>query len=168
MTRIFARCALAGVALLGATFAGGVYAEAADVSQLVAAAGVAPAEAATLSLTELAAAKFNRDTRDDDQQTVSDAAPTMVDPYRHAQLIGAAGLTSGEAAGLTLTQLAAGAFNAGSDDDDAQPVVTMSSRGPVGSIEPHLAFAAGLDPADAQGLSLSAVAAAKFRRDTGD
>ena len=74
----------------------------------------------------------------------------------------------GEAAGLTLTQLAAGAFNAGSDDDDAQPVVTMSSRGPVSIIEPHLAFAAGLDPADAQGMSLSAVAAAKFSRDTGD
>lgn len=69
MTRIFARCALAGVALLGATFAGGVYAQAADVSQLAAAAGVTPAEAATLSLTELAAAKFNRDTRDDDRQS---------------------------------------------------------------------------------------------------
>jgi hypothetical protein len=168
MNRIFARCALASVALLGATFAGGLYAQAADTSQLAAAAGVTPAEAASLSLTELAAAKFNRDTRDDDQQTVSDATPAMADPYRHAQLIGAAGFSSGEAAGLTLSQLAAGAFNAGSDDDDAQPVVTMSSRGPVGGIEPHLAFAAGIDPAEAQGMTLGAVAAAKFSRDTGD
>ncbi len=43
----------------------------------------------------------------------------------------------------------------------------MSSRGPV-RIDPHLAFAAGIDPAEAQGRSLDAAAAAKFSRDTGD
>lgn len=167
MTRIFARCALASTALLGATFAAGLYAQAADTSQLAAAAGIAPAEAATMSLTEIAAAKFNRDTRGDDRQVVSAAKPAMADPARHAQLIAAAGFTAEEASGLTLTQLAAGAFNAGSDPDDAQPVVTMSSRGPV-RIDGHLAVAAGLDPVAAQRMSLTGVAAAKFDRDTGD
>jgi hypothetical protein len=167
MTRIFARCALASVALLGATFGGGVYAQAGDVSQLAAAAGIAPAEAATMSLTEIAAAKFNRDTRGDDRQVVSTAEPIMADPVRHAQLIAAAGLTPEDAAGLTLTQLAAGAFNAGSDSDDAQTMVTMSSRGPV-TVGAHLAFVAGFSPAEAAGKSLTEVAAAKFDRDTGD
>ena len=167
MTSIFARCALASVTILGATFGAGVLAQAADRSQLAAAAGVSAEEAATMSLTELASAKFNRDSRDDDQQAVSGAEPIMVDPVRHAQLIAAAGLTADEAAGLTLSQLAAGAFNAGSDDDDAQTVVTMSTRGPV-RIGSHLAFAAGLTPEEAQGMSLTAIAAAKFNRDSRD
>jgi hypothetical protein len=167
MTRIFARCALASVAVLGATFGAGLYAQAADRSQLAAAAGIPAAEAATMSLTEIAAAKFNRDTRGDDQQVVSEAQATAVDPVRHAQLIAAARLSGAEAAGMTLTQLAAGTFNAGSDDDDAQTVVTMSSRGPV-RVGSHLAFAAGLTPEEAEGMSLSAIAAAKFNRDTRD
>lgn len=166
MTRIFARSALASVALLGATFAGGLYAQAADASQLAAAAGIAPAEAATMSLTEIAAMKFNHDTRGDDRQTVSDARPIMIDSVRHAQLIAAAGLTAEEAAGLTLAQLAAGSFNAGSDEDNAQPVVTMSSHGPV-RIGSQLVASAGLDPVEAQGWSLTEIAAAKFARDTG-
>ena len=167
MTRIYARCALASVAILGATFGAGVYAQAADRTQLAAAAGVSAEDAATMSLTELASAKFNRDTRGDDQQAVSDAQPIMVDPVSHAQLIAAAGLSSDEAAGLTLSQLAAGAFNAGSDDDEAQPVVTMSTRGPV-RVGSHLAFAAGLTADEAQGMSLNAIAAAKFNRDSRD
>jgi hypothetical protein len=167
MTRIFARCALASVSILGATFAGGLYAQAADTSQLAAAAGLAPAEAAGMSLTEIAAAKFNRDSRGDDRQVISEAtAPVMVDPVRHARLVAAAGLTAEDAAGLTLTQLAAGAFNAGSDGDNAQPVVIVSTRGPV-RIGSQLVSSAGLDPVEAQGMSLTEIAAAKFDRDTG-
>lgn len=165
MTRIFARCALASVAILGATFAAGVQAEAGGYDQLARAAGVPAEQAATMSLTELAAAKFNRDTRGDDRQVVSTAAPRPVDPARHAHMIAAAGMTRDEAAGVTLTELAAGVFTAGSDDDEAQPVITMSSRGPV-RIDPHLAFAAGLAPAEAATMSLGSVAAAKFNRDS--
>ncbi len=167
MTRIFARAALASVAILGATFATGYYAQAADQSQLAAAAGVSAAEAEGMTLTELAAAKFNRDSASDDRQVISDARPIMVDPARHGQLIAAAGLTAGEAEGLTLSQLAAGAFNAGSDSDDGQPVVTMSSRSPV-VVGPRLVFAAGLTTDEAQRMSLTGIAAAKFARDTGD
>jgi hypothetical protein len=97
---------------------------------------------------------------------ISDARPIAVDPVRHAQLIAAAGLTADEAEGLTLSQLAASAFNAGSDSDAAQPV-TMSSRGPV-VVGSHLAFVAGYSGVEAQGKSLTEIAAAKFARDTND
>ncbi len=170
MTRIFVRCGLVSATILGATFAVGLQAQAADTSQLAAAAGISPAEASTMSLTEIAAAKFNRDSAGDDRQSTSHATATAVDPARHAQLIAAAGLTPDEATGLTLTQLAASAFNASSDGDARQPVVSMSSRGPVvlTSADAHLAFAAGLTPAEARGMSLTEVAAAKFNRDTRD
>lgn len=166
MTRIFTRCALASLAILGATFAGGLHAaQAGDAHQLAAAAGLSPAEAAGMTLTEIAAAKFNRDTRGDDRQSISDAAPVRVDQDRHAQLIAVAGIAPADATGMTLTQLAAGVFNAGSDGDDAQAVVTMSTRGPV-RIGSQLVAAAGLDPVEAQGMSLTEIAAAKFARDS--
>ncbi len=167
MTRIFTRCALTSLTILGATFAGGVLARADDVRQLAAGAGLSQSEAAGMTLTEIAAAKFNRDSGGDDQQTISHATPVRVDPARHARLVAAAGLTPAEAQGMTLTQLAAGVFNAGSDGDDAQTVVSVSSRGPV-RIGSQLVAAAGLDPVEAQGMSLTEIAAAKFGRDTGN
>lgn len=166
MTRIFARCTLASLTILGASFAGGLYAQAADAGQLAAVSGVSRAEAATMSLTELAAAKFNRDTRGDDRQTVTAAGTVMVDPARHAQLIAQSGITPDEAKGMTLTELAAGKFNAGSDADNRQ-VIIVSTRGPV-RVGSQLASSAGLDPVAAQGMSLTEIAAAKFERDTGD
>jgi hypothetical protein len=148
----------------GLSFAAALTASAADVGQLTAVAGISAAEAASMSLTEVAAAKFNRDGDRDDQQTVGGAqAPIMVDAGRHAQLIAAAGLTPAEARGLTLSELAAGKSNASSDDD--QQIVVMSSRGPV-HLPSQLIAAAGLSTAEAQGLSLGQIAAFKFNRDT--
>ena len=166
MTRIFARAALTSVTILGATFGAGLYAQAADQTQLAASAGVSTSEAATMSLNELAAAKFNRDSADGDQQSIADSRTIAVDQDRHGQLIAAAGLTADEAEGLTLSQLAAGAFNAGSDDDSAQPVVRVSTRGPV-RIGSQFVASSGLDQVEAQGMSLTTIAAAKFARDTG-
>jgi hypothetical protein len=166
MTRIFTRTALASAAILAAGFAAGVRAQAADMAQLAAAAGVSPAEAATMSLSELAAAKFTRDSADENHQKIADTRVIPVDPARHAQLIASARISPAEAESLTLSQLAASKFNAGSDDDNAQPVA-MSSRGPV-SVGSHLAYTAGVDPAEAGGMSLTEIAAAKFARDTGD
>jgi hypothetical protein len=165
MASIFARAALTSFTILGATFAVGVYAQAADTAQLAAAAGVSQEEAATMSLSELAAAKFNRDSAGDDRQSIADSRRITVDPVRHARLIAAVGLTPAEAEGLTLSQLAAGKVNADSDGEDARPV--MSSRGPI-RIGSQLASAAGLSAAEAQGMSLTDIAAAKFDRDTGD
>ena len=140
---------------------------ASDLTQLAAGAGVSVAEAQGMTLSELAALKFNRDTRSDDRQAVAhDATPVKVDAGRHAQLIAAAGLTPAEAEGMTLAELAANKHNAGADPNE-RFVVVMSSRGPV-RIGSQLAAAAGLEGAEAQGMSLTAIAAAKFNRDSSD
>jgi hypothetical protein len=115
----------------GATLAASLAASAADVSQLAASAGIDPAAAAQMSLTEIAAAKFNRDGDADDRQTVgSAAAPIEVDqivtvssrsPARQpAQLVAAAGLSPAEAQGLTLSQIAAVKFNRDTRPGDFQ------------------------------------------------
>jgi hypothetical protein len=164
MKRILIGTAILGATILGGTFGVAVYAEAADAGQLAASAGVSPAEAEGLTLAEIAAIKFNRDTRGDDRQSVSHAQGTiMVDGARHAHLIRQAGLTPAEADGLTLAELAAGKYNAGADGDDM--IVVVSSRGPRDA-NPQLVASAGLTPAEAQSMSLTEVAAAKFRRDT--
>jgi hypothetical protein len=165
MKRLITTTALLGISMFGLTFGAAVYAEAADTSRLAASAGIPAAAAGELTLTEIAAIKFNNDSGRDGQQRVADAdAPIMVDAVRHAQLIESAGLTAADAEGMTLSQLSAAALSAGSDQDEAV-VVVMSSRGPIRS-HPRLVAAAGLTPAEAQGMSLSAIAAAKFNRDT--
>jgi hypothetical protein len=164
MKRILTGTALVGATILGVTFGAAILAEAADVGQLAASAGVSATEAEGLTLSEIAAIKFNRDTRGDDRQSVGHAQGTiMVDGARHANLIRQAGLTSQEAGSLTLSELAASKHNAGSDEDDM--IVVVSSRG-QGRANPQLVASAGLSPAEAQGMSLTDIAAAKFRRDT--
>lgn len=139
---------------------------ASDLTQLAAAAGVSAEAAQGMSLTALAALKFNRDGHDGDRQRVGPArAPVMVDGARHAQLIAAAGLTPAEAEGLTLAALAAAKHNASGRTDEQVGVVVMSSRGPV-RVGSQLVAAAGLDDVAAQGMSLTAIAAAKFNRDS--
>lgn len=161
MTRILTR-ALVALSIAAAPAA------AADLTQIAAGAGVTVEAAQGMTLSELAALKFNRDSRDDDRQSVGGIGgePVMVDVMRHAQLIAAAGLTPAEAEGLTLSELAAGKHNAGSDSNE-RIVVVMSSRGPV-RVGSQLAAAAGLGGAEAQGMSLTAIAAAKFNHDSSD
>jgi hypothetical protein len=148
----------------GLSFAAALTASAADVGQLTALAGISAADAASMSLTEVAAAKFNRDGDRDDQQTVGGAqAPIMVDAGGLAHLIAAAGLKPAQARGQTRAHLPPGKSNAGSDDD--QQKEGMASRGPV-HLPSQLIAAAGLSTAEAQGLSLGQIAAFKFNRDT--
>jgi hypothetical protein len=136
-----------------------------DYSQLAAGAGLSRSDAQALSLTEIAAYKFNRDSRGDEQQAiVVRTASVRADPARHAQLIAAAGLTADEAAGLTLAELAAAKHNAGSRGDER----IAAGAGGTGATGVRLAAAAGLDPAAAADLSLTEVAAIKFNRDTRD
>jgi hypothetical protein len=135
-----------------------------DIAQLAATAGLSPAEAQSMTLNEIAAVKFNRDSDRDNRQTVfRDSRAITVDPARHAQLIAGAGLSPDTARGLTLGALSAGLVSAGSDTDER--VVVMSSRS-VAIVPASLIAAAGLTPAEARGMSLSEVAAVKFNRDT--
>ena len=85
-------------------------------------AGVSPVEAQGLSLSEIAAAKFNRESAGDDQQRVvrsevTKAARSVADNSAWAQLIASAGLTTDEAAGLSLSEIAKVKFDRESDDD---------------------------------------------------
>lgn len=139
-------------------------ATAGDYSQLAASVGIDASTASTLSLTEIAAAKFSADGGQDADQIVSKPGVVMVDPVRHAQLIAAADLTPAEARGLTLTELAAGKFNADASADEAQTAraVTMSTRGPVAIVPAQLAAAADLTPAEARGMSLNEIYVAKI------
>ena len=141
-----------------------VPAAAEDYSQLAAGAGITRAQAGALTLSEIAAYKFNRDTRGDEQQPIAEpSAAVRVDPAAHAQLIAAAGLTPAEAAGMSLSEIAAAKHNAGTRGDERQTVVAAGGMGKAGD---QLVAVAGLDPAAASGLSLTEVAAVKFNRDT--
>ena len=125
MTRIFASAAIASAALLGATLASGVAAQASDISdrsQLEASVGITPAEGRSLTLTELAAKEFDRSSNQDNQMMVVHPGPVVATPDRatmssrspttvNAHLIAGAGLTQQQAAGMTLNDVAKKKFD---------------------------------------------------------
>ncbi|MBP7241742.1 hypothetical protein [Amaricoccus sp.] len=78
------------------------------------------------------------------------------------QIAASAGLQGDEAAGLTLTEIARHKFNADTRPDD-RIVVVMSGGGASAAARSQLAAAGGIDAATAAGMSLSELAAAKFR-----
>jgi hypothetical protein len=86
-------------------------------AQLIAAAGLTPAEAQGLTLSELAAGKSNASS-DDDQQIVVMSSRGPV--HLPSQLIAAAGLSTAEAQGLSLGQIAAFKFNRDTRPGDYQ------------------------------------------------
>jgi hypothetical protein len=159
--------ATASLALTGAAFAEG------GKEQLAASAGIRPAEAQQLTLTEIAAHKFNRDVSGADEQKV------RIEPGRSIgtpeQLASAAGLGADDASTMSLTEIAAHFFNRASSDQDQQTVhtdegVTMVSRqdsyGPSAGLR-QLAASAGLTVEEAQGMSLRQIAAHAFNRGEG-
>jgi hypothetical protein len=135
--------------------------------QLAANAGLSAAEAQGLTLTQIAQIKFNRESDTDDRQAV------VIVPGKSAsygQLAASAGLSPAEAAGMTLDEIVVAKVNKESDTDDQQLVsggnVTMASASTY-SPNPQFAASAGFSPAEAAGMSLTEIAAAKFERDTG-
>jgi len=139
-------------------------------SQLTANAGLTPAEAAGLSLTEIAAAKFSRNAGSDEQvPVVVRGTPSG----NYDQLAASAGLSPEEAEGMSLKEIFVAKINAESGGDDQQIVksdgpTAMSRSVGNGASHPQLVAGAGLSADEAAGLSLSEIAAAKFARDTGD
>jgi hypothetical protein len=159
--------------LLAATaslaFAGAASAQSGK-EQLAASAGIPRSAVEQLTLTEVAAYKFNRDESGADQQKV------RIEPGRSngapAQLAGAAGISADERASLSLTEISAHFFNRGSSDDDHQTVhnnegVTAGARqaaiGPSADVR-QLAASAGLTEEEAQGMSLRQIAAHAFNQ----
>ena len=135
--------------------------------QLAANAGLSPAEAQGLSLSEIAQAKFNRDTRGDDRH------PVVVTPGSggdYTQLAAVAGVSP---EGKSLNQIFVAKINREARGDEQQAVkggdVTMASRSVAGGAAyAQLAASAGLSPADAASLSLGQIAAAKFASESDD
>ncbi len=142
----------------------------ADSGQLAASAGLSPAEASGLSLTEIAQAKFNHGARGDDRQVIVRHEPVSADA--RANLAVYAGVPADAAGDLSLTEIAAAKFNRDSDDSDQQRVergrVTVTTSGALRTNDrwAQLIASAGLERSEAAGLSLTDIAAAKFDRDT--
>jgi hypothetical protein len=140
--------------------------------QLAASAGISPAEAAGLSLTEIAQAKFNRETGGDDRHEI--VTPGVASAASLASFAKAAGLSPAEAQGMSLTEIAAVKFNRETRGQDAQRVergnVTMAARSvPADNAGwAQLIASAGLSPADAAGMSLAEIAAVKFASESDD
>lgn len=146
---------LATVATLSVAGFASASAFAAD-SQLIAAAGLTPAEAQDLSLDQLFQLKINRDNgRDERQATVTP------------------GLSSDRADGLSPSGAVA-RLNTNSSRDERQVAVpgagrvTLAARSD-GTVDPsahaQLIAAAGLSADEAGGLTLSQIAALKFDRE---
>ena len=133
--------------------------------QLAANAGLSPAEAQGLSLTEIAQAKFNRDTRGDDRHPI-------VVPGSGGNVTQLAAVAGVSPDGKSLNEIFVAKINREARGDEQQAVKsaamvsTRSVKG--GAAYGQLAASAGISPADAAGMSLSEIAAAKFARDTDD
>ena len=145
----------------------GAAAPAVAQSQLAANAGLTPAEAAGLSLNEIAVAKFNRGSDSSDRQVIF----TPGSGGEVGQLAGSAGLTPDQAQDLSLTEIAAVKFNRESAGDGRQRVlrgenVTVATRSVGTPAWSQLVSGAGLTADEARNLSLTDIAAAKFDRDT--
>jgi len=157
--------------VLNAAFAAAIAFAAAPAfagSQLAASAGLSPAEAQGLSLSEIAQIKFNRDTRGDDRHPI-------VVPGNGGdtdQLASAAGLSKSEAAALTLDEIFVAKINREARGDERQAApgdgATMSSRSASGAGYGQLAASAGIPADAAAGMTLRQIAAAKFASESDD
>ena len=123
-----------------------------------------------VTLTEAAQAKFNRDTRGDDRHVKP--IPGSSEPSR--QFYASAGLTIGEGRSLTVDQVHVAKINREARGDDKQLLVVGEPVGMAtraygqGGDYSQLAASAGLSPAEAWGMSLTDIAAAKFASESDD
>jgi hypothetical protein len=134
--------------------------------QLAANAGLSPAEAQGLSLTEIAQLKFNRDTRGDDRHPI--VVPGSGGDV--TQLAAAAGVSP---EGKSLNEIFVAKINREARGDERQAVkggdVTMTSRSAGGGAAyVQLAANAGIPASDAAGMSLGEIAAVKFASESDD
>ena len=121
-----------------------------------------------VSLTEAAAAKFNRDTRQDDRQVIG-VVPGNSGPEARAQLAASAGLSAAEAKSWTLGEIFVAKINREARGDDRQAVkgagVTVTTRSGSSADYSQLIASASLSADEAAGMTLTEIAAAKFSRE---
>lgn len=137
------------------------------MEQLIASAGLTPAQASGMSLTEIYARKINRESGRDDKITVSSRAVSGFQAGSHGQLVASAGLGMDEAQGMSLADIAAAKASRSATRDERVP----APRQPVASFDaaahPQLAARAGLTVEQAQGMSLAEVYRLKQNGETG-
>ena len=136
-----------------------------DWSQLIASAGLTPSEAAGMTLTEIYAYKINREVPDGDRVTVSSRSYPVFDTNQHRQLVMSARETEAEAAGKTLSEVAAVKLNLGSDPDEQIPVLPKRLSRFDATGHPQLVAAAGLTVEEASGMTLTEVYVRKVNRE---
>ena len=143
-------------ALIAAALAAelGAAAEAGDLSQLVAAAGLTPSEARGMSLTEIYAHKINRDSAGDEQVTVATRSYPVFDAASSTQLVAVAGVSSRDARSMSLTEISARKFNRGTRSDEQIPLFEQAAGSFDATDHPQLLAAADLDAGEAAGMSL--------------
>jgi hypothetical protein len=123
-----------------------------------------------VTLTEAAQAKFNRDTRPDDRHVKPIAGSS--EPSR--QFYDSAGLTVAEGRSMTVDQVHVAKINREARGDDKQllvvgePVAMGTRAYGQGGDYAQLAASAGLDAAEASGMSLTEIAMAKFAKESSD
>ena len=147
-------------------------------SQLIANAGLAAEQAAGLTLSQIAAAKFNRDTGSGDGRrlVVGRGDVTVISRSvgaSYGSSLPTPALSPEKARGLTLSEIAAVKFNRDPDDDDQLRVVRGGrviaiSRSVGSGAHSQLAANAGLTPEGGAAWPLNEIAAAKFARESDD
>jgi len=146
--QIVATSGALAIAGLAPAFAQGVSTP--SMAQLIAQAGLSSEEAQDLTLSQIAALKFNNSAGFSQTVYTPEAGP--VPTAARAQIARVAKVSSAEAESLALSELAAAKFNASHPNDAIS--LSRSEAGPVSdATRAQLIGAAGLSPAEAADLS---------------
>jgi hypothetical protein len=139
----------------------------ASAGSLASNAGIDPAEAKSMTLTEIAQHKFNRGVSYSDRQAV--VIPATHGGGDRSQLAASAGLSPEAALGMSLNALAIAKFNSDTRRDDRQGVIppsqtTVVSRSFGGPPVSHrqLVRSAGLTQRQADGMTVTEIVRHKF------
>jgi hypothetical protein len=154
--KIALKSALAAFALAAAA----VPAAAQDLDQLIASAGLSRSEAVGMTLSQIAAHKFNRDESGADRQTIPGSVAVSVSTAGTATFARNVGLSTRGMPAPSLRVLAARHFNRGVSGADKQTEIRPVPG--AGSDRAQLAASAGLD--GPEGRTLTEIAGHFFNR----
>ncbi len=160
------RCSSIQAAILAGLIGAATPLAAGDWSQLIAAAGLTPAEAEGMTLTELHAYKINRGApRAAERVTVVARTLPAFDPRVHGYLVVSARENPDVVYGGSLSEIAAVKINRGSDPDERIPVLPERTAAFSPARSPQFVAAAGLSPEEAAGMTLTEIHVRKINRE---
>jgi hypothetical protein len=160
-----ARTLLSGtIAAALLAIASGHAATAGDYRQLAASAGLPADAAATMTLDEIAAAKFNQGSGPQDRHVIVFRSARAAGPVAHDQFVAAADLAPADTYAMDLDDVYVRVLAAHGSRDQRHTVPATPGSAPQAHAQ--LAASAGLAPDAWQTMSLDAIATAKFNRAT--